>query len=178
MTIIAAVRDPGQRCTWIGADSRATSGGATMPITCRKLRIEGRYAIGSSGWSSAMTCVNTLPGLFDGEPTAGEVAARIGNAIRALPWDSDSEGGPHSYGCYFVLVIGSAVYDIDSAFDVGLIDDGQLWARGSGGQFAVGAGYALRNHRPERRLREALKAACQFDQGCGGRLVVERVPWE
>lgn len=178
MTIIAAVHDAKQRCTWIGADSRVSNDGTVYPITCRKIKVDGHYAIGASGWANAVSIIQRMDDLFKGGPAAQEVADRIQEKLRASNWREKDDSGPHSYGCYFILVIGRDVYDIDGSLDVCRIDDGALWARGSGAPFAIGAGAALEEHvSGEERIRSALNVAARFESGCAAPFFVHRVDW-
>ena len=178
MTIIAAVQDAKQRCTWIGADSRVSNDGTVYPVTYQKIKTDGRYAIAGAGWSSGTTIVQRMDDLFAGEPDAFEVANRIHKRIRASCWRERDGDGPHAYGCYFILVVGAEIFDVDGSFDVCRINDGVLWARGSGAPFAIGAGAALAGRASgEKRLRGALEIAARFEAGCAPPFFVHRVEW-
>ncbi len=179
MTIIAAVRDAARRCTWLGADTRTMSSGTIISTTTAKCRVEGRYGVATSGYGGLASVVDATPGLFDGEPSAAVIANRIREGVEAASWRSKDDPGPRNYQISMIIVIGGEIYDADCAFDLSLIDDHELWARGSGMEYALGAGHAMRRTKDaKRRIEAALAAACRFDPGCGGAIHLYRVPWE
>lgn len=176
MTVIAAVRDPARRKTLIGWDSRCVSGANTiLPSACRKFLVRGNAAVGISGYFMAMMLVHRVRGLFKG--AAVDVCIRIRDTLHEQPWDGEDGKGPWGAGCSFVLVMGKDIYDVGSDFCPTLVDDGTLWARGSGSDYAIGAGHALSKAKPRERLHAAIEAACAFDTGCGPPVNIQEIPW-
>lgn len=175
MTVIAAVRDPARRKTLVGWDSRAVIGTTIVPSPCRKFFVRGSAAIGVAGYDMARTVIERVRGLFKGD--AVDICLRIRGALHAAPWEGDDGKGPWACGSSFILVLGPDIYDVGPDLCPSLIDDGTLWARGSGSDYAIGAGHALAQAAPRDRLQAALQAACAFDSGCGAPVNIRDIAW-
>ena len=182
MTIICAYHDGDTGEVWIGADSRVTGESFRFPITATKWRIAktGRHAIGMSGASRAAQLIRGLDeyALFKDATPRG-----IGDLIRSALRDDgflnqERESGPPRYECQCILVVDGRVYDFDTSGSVALIDEGQLWARGRGMDYALGAAHAMRRVArflaPIDVVKEAIAAACAYDLSCGGEPFIAR----
>ena len=183
MTIIVALHDL-VAGTWIGADSRATRAQShIMPVVCRKWYRRGNVALAAAGDGKAQDLIEWAAphGLL--EPAdALMVAAKLQAIVKADGWKGNAgERGVEDYGSSFILATLAGVWDIDGSFAVSRINDGEMWARGSGMSFALGAGHALcrdkrrREVYPEARIEAALNTAARFDAACGGPMFIEKL---
>ena len=180
MTTIVAMHTPAG--TWIGADSRAATGsGFRLATTARKWvwSPDRSRAIGFSG-ESRTYAVLAGGGVFPDDDDANAVAGCIRHLLLGAGYQPKSgETGAPSYDNSFIYASPMGVWDIDSALSADRIDDGDLWARGSGAQFALGAGRALMRECPDMApdavLHRALQAAAAYDLYTGGELFVHRL---
>lgn len=177
MTVIVALHERGE--TWIGADSRACQSNDIVAATVHKVAIHGRAALlGSGEGKSIYEMVRNARLLV--RPNAEDtvealtrfILKRSGSGLMAAQRDDD--GGWSGWACSFLYANREGVWDIDSTLMPVRINDGRLWARGSGGGLARGAGHALRGiaATPKRRVEAALEAAIDGNAGCGGPVMV------
>lgn len=175
MTVIVALRQHGE--TWIGADGLVSaSNGDRYPGSVRKWNLgsDGRYAIASAGHSVTRTA---LAKIFD--VTAILSGLELSGVLRAIMKENDLEKDHDKrWPNEFIAVMPEGVFDVSSDLSVHPIPDGTLWARGSGENYAIGAGYALGKFQAvssEQRVIEAVNAACEFNKGCGGQHFIHRL---
>lgn len=176
MTIICALRQNGE--TWIGADSRATGNSSLIyASSIKKWAATSDAAIGATGDAHLTQLLqqNRAKILKDALPEL--IADRLLAVIKENSYSNKphDDGGALSWGNSGLIATHQGVYDMDSTFMVLKIDDGVLWARGSGRNFALGAGHAARGDNPRARIVKALEAACAFQGDCGGQLFIHRL---
>jgi ATP-dependent protease HslVU (ClpYQ) peptidase subunit len=174
MTVICGLHHRGE--TWIGADSRATGNhGIVFASSVKKWAVGPSAAIGLSGEAIGTQVLhrNRDEILKTGAPM--EIVDRMADALKPHFKESGDGDGAKAWGFTTLLATHHAIYDVDSTFMALEIESGVLWARGSGKEYAIGAGHAMRGDNPMARIRRALEAACQFDSGCGGQLFIHRL---
>ena len=184
MTVICALHHDGE--TWIGADSRVMlSGGTPLPTVAQKWRVDhtGRRAVGASGDGRTVMLIREAS-IFSRTTTASDVANFLRDLVRddGYAGKASDDRGAIGYGSTFIYADATGVWDIDSEFAAWRIEDGRLWARGSGMDYALGADFVMRagnlrefSEHPGTRIGMAVKAAIENDAGCGGEPFVKRL---
>lgn len=168
MTVVCAVHDRGE--TWIGSDTRACRGELIVPTIAHKWHVHDRLALGVAGDSR----VHNIVGVSRETLLENDAPFAVAEALRTvlkeydIGFASEDRAGAKNMGQYFLLATPKAVFSIGACLAVAQIKDGWLYAIGSGGAEANGAGHALREEPPQFRVRAALLAAMAFDAGCGG----------
>lgn len=175
MTVIAAVHQNGE--TWIGADSQRSFGHLKVgPVS--KLIIGPSVILGISGAELTNNLVsNNREAVFvDTDPW------QIGRRIKALVKEDGYQGRTEThedvvpqYGADIIIARSDGVWHLSSGFTLSAMKEGDLWAVGSGGEIAMGAGYALATAHPRERVQMALQAACYWCRGCSAPFHVERL---
>lgn len=167
MTILCAITDGKE--TWIGSDTQATEGDQLIYSVGSKWTQVGQWWIGVAGdWRT--TCI-----LREADWPKIDTIVRLAREVRSVIEEDGfqkKEGyGPTHYGSHFLVVRAGEVWRLASDFSYIKIVRNELTAQGGGEQFAFGAAYALRHQAaPLIRLVTALRAACHYDNGCGGDL--------
>lgn len=181
MTIICALHQDGQ--TFIGADSRVLAGGLPLPGPAKKWRVsqDSRRAIGVSGDARTVHLIRQSQ-IFSATNTPEEVVEFVRDLVRddGHAGKASEDIGPLRFGNSMIYADANGVWDIDSTFALWRIDDGRLWARGSGMDYALGADHALRSRDGGRldsrgRVTIAIEAAIGHDVGCGGEIFVQQI---
>src|SRR5262245_32784171 len=138
MTVLIGLHVPGT--IYIASDTRVTSGGHAFPGFAKKIGhgTEGR-AIAAAG---PQALGQVLISAFFGENGPRQVGD-FGAFLRSVTTDylktvSDTDR------CSGLLVMGGRLYDFDSTGATLQMDIGTLQARGSGSDYAMGAGHATR----------------------------------
>ncbi len=173
MTIICALHDTANGETWIGSNPGATVGDSPLPAFDRKWLLQGPWALGMAGDGRAFTLLEAeTEQLFDGLEEAYELTQRIRQLFDDAGIKDPDKASVPAYGQAMILASAEAVYDLDSALAHSRIEDGHLWARGSGMDFALGADHALADLAlpAETRVRKALQAAMANDVFCPGEI--------
>lgn len=183
MTIIAAVTDGLE--TWIGSDALVSCGDSKLPAAEKsKWVVCGDRALGTAGWARVQFLLRSdLDGFIKvSNRGIGPVVGWIKGILDAGGMTVDQEAGPWNYGNAFLYAEPGRVWDIDSRLAPHPIEPGFLWARGSGEEYAIGAGRAFRRL-AEGYLRcnlgammlSAIEAAIEFDKGCGGEVFCQNL---
>lgn len=180
MTVVCALHMDGY--TVIGADSRVTIGQNTrLPSAAKKWHIspDKTQAIASTGSGRTLVLIRES-NILDKASGSHEVAEFLRELIKKDGYASSADDGRGalSFGDTYLYADASGVWDIDSRFATWPIDDGVLWARGSGMDYAVGAGFAMQKDaslNPYYRVRMAIEAAIANDLGCGGDIFIEHI---
>lgn len=180
MTIICAVHRNGE--TWIGSDRQATQGWRIGHASVKKWIVHGDRALGVS---AELRLVNLVANEFD--LMAAESSYALSKTLRDLMLangfqsKSDPDGGAAGYNFSALYATPSGVWDIDQSFGVLAVDDGEMAARGSGLEYALGAFHALRsvgNNDLSNLVMLSVEAAIAYDTGCGGEPFVKKLEAE
>lgn len=177
MTIICALHQHGE--TWIGADSRTSFGHQVYDHTQKWLvATDGALAVGLCGSGRARYLLEQVGEELFFQADAHSVAKRLHQAIIDDGWPLKKEdGGPNWITGGAIYADTTGVWQICCDFGVNAMPSGVFLADGSGEQFARGAAHTVARHEagPEQVVGVALEAACRFDSGCGGRLMIRRL---
>lgn len=174
MTVIAALHQDGE--TWIGSDRAWVSGERPSPCDLAKwASLDGRW-LACSGNGATLSTLLHDPERFIGAD-AFDTAAKVLEFFKTSGYRGEPSegGGALGFGNAFIFADASGVWDIDSACCVVPINHGELWARGSGVDYALGVGHDRRGDHSKDRVRRSIEAACRWDIYCGGRPFVRRL---
>lgn len=179
MTTLVALHDP-DLGTFVGADGQATAG---------YLRAFGdviKWETHANGWAAAaagpLGAINLIrygaDSLFKNLTGPLQFGERLKGVLHKggfMPAAEDA--GPMSWGLSVILAHPTGVWDFDGALAFHAIEPRRLWAGGSGKEFALGAGEALRDldMPPQERLERALRASLTLDVMSGGPLWIARL---
>lgn len=167
MTIIAAVRDPERRITWIGSDTLAVQGGTKM-LGCPKWVVRKPWAVGVAGNLRTTNVIAAHANdLLNGLAGAYDFTCRARGLLQQDGYNTDTDEGAKAYGQNMILAHPGRVWSICVAFGVFDIPGGEVWADGSGRAYGLGAGHVAKGG-PRARLRAAVEAAIRYDDQCGG----------
>lgn len=178
MTVIAAIHQHGE--TWIGADSQRSFGNLRVtPVDKLIFSPDLSIAVGFAGFERTNALVRrNLDTVF-----ASSDPWHIANAVRALVKEDGYSGatssgehnGPLGWGCDALIATPSSIWFMAEDSAITEIEEGTLWACGSGSEFALGAGNARLDDAPHDRMTAAVQAATRFCKGCGGPAQIRRV---
>jgi hypothetical protein len=174
MTCIVALHDRGE--SWVAADDRCLFHHDILPGPTNKV------ALSAAGDAALLICGEGAIGwqiVKDGsrivtpdpiETHSNLVDFVLGLEKRGLISGIAADGyGAKRWNLPTIYANQHGVWDIDQSFMLSPISRGVLWARGSGGDLAVGAGNAadVKQRSPRHRVEEAIAVAHQFNAGCG-----------
>jgi len=180
MTIICALHKHNE--TWIGADTLACRSNEKSPAAAKKWLFFGGAAIGCCGpWSLVQAVADRLD-----EAHADWTPQKLFSWTRSVLIDFGVEpekkpGEAPWIELGMVFVRPGEVWDISPAG--GPLDYagcGQLCARGTGDEYAMGAAFAIQQYlgekaTPRQIMITAIEAAKQYDSGCGGATWVQKL---
>ena len=178
MTIICALHDTATGGTWIGANTGSTIADTPLPAYDRKWLMRGPWALGLAGDGRVSNLLEAeAERLFEDLEEPYELTQRIRQIFDDAGIKDPEKAAVPSYGQAMILATAAAVYDLDGALAFSPIEDGRLWARGSGMDFALGADHALAdlNLPAETRVRKAVLAAMANDVFCPGELYLHKL---
>lgn len=160
----------------MGADSQSLVGDRILRGDCRKIFSGAGFAIGHAGYAKHALIANDLLARMNFSSPWDFLKTLRGELEEGgyKPERDEGATGLQVWGDTFLLVMGGGAYHIGNDFYPNEIESG-FWAIGSGSEYALGAAFALRKEQPETIIREALKAACHYDTGTGGKLHVMEV---
>lgn len=176
MTIVCGYKDR-DGAVWIGADSQATGGRFIFPESVDKIVRLGCWTIVHCGNGTSLALLRRK-----GQAIAeASDPYHVIEIMQGIYGDADyrrrpDEDGAPDYEQACVLATARAVWGVGS--------DGSLWepkwgfvAIGSGQDYAYGAATVLHQGGmpADIVLRFAIRAACEFETGCGGEVRVELV---
>jgi ATP-dependent protease HslVU (ClpYQ) peptidase subunit len=178
LTCIIAIK--AEHSVWIGSDGRVSEDSQTSTDDFVKWReVKGIW------WAAAG--YTRLYSLFDNHRDRLSIfdnCLGLCEFLRGLVihdnWNAEAEekGGPVRYLFDIIVTDGHEVgqYAGDGSY-VKLVKPGQMAAYGSGAKYALGAARAMLDAGEpyETAIEAALAAACIFDQGCGGDLMIQEV---
>lgn len=168
MTIIAAIHDSKTQTTWYGSDTAAINNGYQF-ICGPKFSRCGDWMVGITGDGR----LETLVRLHTSAIGDSESPMMLAHKIRRLALDDEFKPGEETGAKFFpgsslVIAGKGAVYAVCSSFSVDEIQSDNLYAEGSGRDYALGADFMVRDKPAQERLALALKAAIALNSGCGG----------
>ena len=145
MTIICALHDPKENCTWIGSDTLIKDGGFLCPEIVPKWVRHNGWAL---GWTGHLRTLNVMEH-YKEEILDLEQMFLIAN--------------PHG------------VWDVGSDFAFKRANAGTLSAVGSGCDYAFGVAHALEPYdkHPKEIVATALEAAIRYEADCGNDVWIE-----
>lgn len=176
MTIVTVVRDRAAGKTWLGSNSRSLVGDAVMPSDRSKWTVIGDWAIALTG-AGVMTDI--LMAAARDFPKRSEDGFAVGAFLRKSLREAEvgkEEDGLWDFDISGLLAHrGGGVFDFDCQISVEPVNEGALWASGSGGKFALGAAHALKDETlsAEELTRRAVETAIALDSGCPGHAIIE-----
>ncbi len=171
MTIICGLHQNGE--TWIGSDTHSI--GQTGKYKGRpKWVLHEEWAVGYSGFLRAGNLIRGYADtLFHNLESPFDFTQRLRPVLVDNGFLSDSDPGPPSYGCSFVLANKQGVWDVCTGLSVEATEE--ICCRGSGAMFARGAAYGLGASDTESLVRMAVNAALAFDENCGGEVWIAKL---
>jgi hypothetical protein len=172
MTIICAISD-GTR-TIIGSDTLAVSTNGDKSYTGPKWVLAGPWAIGIAGPLYYHRVVQAHREDVAGRlNSADEPSWGLAVALAALFKEHECKPRGDDYGAlfwggWFMLADAKRIWTFDSTLSSVQAPTGTLAAEGSGCDFAKGVAFAVKHEPADRQVETAIKAAMEFDNGCGG----------
>jgi len=159
------------RGTWIAADQMVSGDGIKSGPVQKWTLGPGGYAIGAAGSARTLNLLDDEGDrLMRGNPTPGQVVMRLRAALEHYGFAPGIPGGvgPQIWGQNIILASPVGLWALDQSFFIWPIQSGQLWADGSGRDFAIGAGHMTRDHEdPAYRVVSAVEAASTYDENSG-----------
>ncbi len=177
MTIICAIRDPKDDCSWIGSDTQWTTGDSERHFGRHKFIVKNNCALGINGAGAFLTLLANYAEEIDATWTAYAVwcwATKHFTETGAEP--EEQPGSPAGWDCSFIWVKPDK---LESICCTGGAPGAQAFqARGMGDKYAYGAAYSLIKHTdlsPREILVAAIKAAMRYSNSCGGEVYIHRL---
>ena len=158
---------------YVASDGIATTDdGEKRPIVANKIFTNKNYIIGFTG--SVRTGQLAGPKFFDPPENIYDLPDALREKLGekgSLVISSDTQ--QHLNACNYIIAYRGRLFEMLMDFQLNEIM-GSYSAIGSGAPYAMGALFASRNiNFPERRLKTALKAACEYDMCCGLPFTIE-----
>lgn len=181
MTTICAVKDPETGTVWLGSNNQHCRGDERVPSTHSKWSRYGGWAIANSGPTAHSFALESDDSFASADLSAIKMVIQemkrifVENEIKET--DDDQDSVSTDFGAYFLAAHSSGVFAIDKLLTPHRIDDGEVWAHGSGCDFARGAFLAARGlgQSIEDSLRIAVEAAISCDTASPGSAIIEKL---
>lgn len=178
MTIALAVKN--KFGTYIGSDSRLTSGTSIVAENCPKwLKLSGWYLGFSGMYRSSVLLRNQLKPKNSDNPD--DIAANIKSILDQDGYFGTADIGPKIGPDNFILVSTQTGNIFEIGTDFSSHEIAKYTAIGSGAEFAMGALFAQKKVSEDgsflstsSAIRIALLAAYEFDCNCGGKLYIKK----
>jgi ATP-dependent protease HslVU (ClpYQ) peptidase subunit len=170
MTCIIGVRHGGR--VWMGAEGRTVAGASSvLSDETQKLIHCGAWCLGSSGPSRMRNLLQENAEAFGECATIGDLARLLGDRLREDGWSFGSENGPGDFRAGVLVGRGRELFYIGGDRSYNPIPEDTPTATGSGCEYAQGAAAALLGVGvdPVTALESALRIACRYESGCGGK---------
>jgi len=177
-TLVALMADDG---VWIGSDTRMSAGNIIMPCEANKW-VTGQFpdhaiATGGCAYTGEIIARRFLQACDAVEKVdAFRVMEDVRKAVRDAG-EYRQRGEDEKCDCSGLLVWRKKLYDFSGTLWPSPIAPGVLWARGSGMDFAIGAGHALKDSPPRVRIERALETACVFDGASAPPFFISKIGW-
>lgn len=168
MTVICAITD-GKTCT-IGSDTQASDNNGVISDVGPKWICWGGWGVGVAGHLRVTNiCAAHAKTLFDDLGGAWEFSNRLRDLFEQYSIKPDEQGpGAQLFGSRFILASPTAIFDVYQDISITELPQDELWAAGSGGEIALGVGYAMRGQKQKMIVEKATRAAIEYTTGCGG----------
>lgn len=161
---------------WMGCDSMASSEYVKSEMRAPKIFRSGEMLIGVCGALRVRDVVEFITANERGEGVVNDRAFLIQNYVPALRsglkdagvLDTD-EGDAFDGG----MLIGYRGRLFQLYSDFALMEH-ERWAVGSGSEYALGSLFSTSGE-PQKRIKTALQAACEFSPSCGPPFVIEKL---
>ena len=171
MTIITALYN--KKNMWLGHNDALTIGDTPILESLNPWLFWGEWGFGITGESLQQNVLSRHLGkLAEDTPNAVIIVERIREVLLEHGYSKHiDESAIPSFGIWGILVHKKGkIWDVGSRLDLTEIPDNQLWARGSGADFALGADKALSDLglTTEQRVQKATDSAIKCDVYCPG----------
>jgi hypothetical protein len=171
MTIITALSSSGKIV--LGHNDGHTVGDSPMPGRGYPWLRLGHWELGVSGSSGIFNVIcHHATDFSESAGSAADMVFRLRSLLVQYGFGCRDNDEPEDrYGIWCILAhVDGQIWNIDEKLAYSQIPEGVLWARGSGGDYARGADFALSTLgvAPEARVRIATDAAIALDLFCGG----------
>ena len=169
--MICAIADA--KATWIASNTSCITGDGRVIICGPLWYIHERWAVGQTGDARTGDILKEcLSELFDNLDGPFAFTERLRSILERYGYKG-SHGNDDSVPCYgssYILAGAGKLWDIDTSFDITEYPSREMVARGSGGHYALGVWYALKDTptKPSKILDMAVRAAIANDVNCGG----------
>ena len=161
MTTIVALHEP-KVGTFIGADSQISFGTGKM-VNCVKWARRKNVAIGVAGIARIGYLVqHYIDQLLDTQSVFDFNMSML-TMLKQNDFEAESDEGSPCYHCDVLYVTGRKIYSMINDMTPFEIPARQLASLGSGSSYAIGAGNIDLKAPSEKRIKDALRLACQFD---------------
>ena len=181
MTVLCGLhlKDEG---TWIASDRLAVvASDRKGPSPVQKWFPVAGWWLGLTGEPAAMSAAKrALKDDAVPHDDPEQLAHKIMSALRDAGFVASTSTGAPCYDQTWIMANPSGIWDMCSGGSVVAIEPGQPWARGSGAEYALGAGFAVpavRDVAPETIVRMMVLAACQYCTSCGLGVWAQFLPW-
>ena len=170
MTIICALHDPNEQCTWIGGDTLIKDGGFLCPEIVPKWVTHNGWAC---GWTGHLRTLNVMEHYKEQLFESGNIFEIVHTLRKLLKNDGytdvDSNISPVDLDQMFLIANAESVWDVGSDFAFKQSNPETLSAVGSGCDYAFGVVHALEpyNKSPKDIMTTALEAAIRYEADCG-----------
>lgn len=170
MSVICAIADA--KATWLASNTSCITGDGRVLICGPLWYVHEKWAVGQTG-DARTGCVlkEHLSALFNNLDGPFEFTERFRGLLERHGYKGTygDEAVP-CYGSSYILAGAGRVFDIDASFDITEYPLGEMAARGSGGHYALGVWYALKetSTKSSQILDMAVRAAIANDVHCGG----------
>lgn len=173
MTILCAIEQQSGP-TLLGSNSRSLVGDTVLASDHSKWLRMGEWAVSFTGRGLLNDMVQTAAADFPVTDSAVAVMAYLRSVFREAEIGKEDDGAMDFDTSGLLVRREGRIYDIDCRLSVEPINRGELWATGSGMEYALGASFALPEDTPGKaRIRRALEAAITLDSGCPGVPLIE-----
>lgn len=162
---------------FMGCDSMASTDYHKARMLAPKIFRVGDMLIGVCGSLRVRDVVETvtLPPRAESDTNDRDYLVRYYvSALRAAMKDAGvlaTEDGVDDFNGSMLIAYRGKLYHLHS--DFALLEHNE-WATGSGGEYALGSLFSTSGE-PQKRIKTALQAACEFSPSCGPPFVIEKL---
>lgn len=162
---------------WMGCDSMASGEYVKAAIREPKVFRTGEMLIGVCGTVRVRDVVEFTAPPERTESITNDREYLVRSyipALRAAFRDAgtlSTDDGVEEFGGAMLLAYRGALYEM--CYEFSLMERAE-WAVGSGSEYALGSLFSTSGD-PQKRIRTALQAACEFSPSCGPPLVIEKL---